>query len=364
MSVQTKVKPTSATIVGEKEKKRAYTRPFAASLRFDYIATILSIWLIGGVYLDGWAHNSIPQLESFFTPWHGVLYSGFGALAGFLTYNLIKNVRQGYPTRYALPVGYNISMLGVLIFLSGGIGDGVGHTLFGIEKGIEGLISPTHLQLALGGLLMLTGPIRSIWQRASVSGWRGLFPLIISMTLVLGVLNFFTFYANAVGQSWLVSTTLTGNVQNILARGVASVLLQTALLMGSLLLLIRYWQLPVGAVFTLVSVSTIGVCLMTNQWSLIPMALVAAVVSELLFVGLKPSATRPGAFRIFAFALPVAYFTCFFLTIQILKGISWTFYIWSGSIVLAGVAGLLLSYLVLTPMPRATTETETETAEA
>jgi hypothetical protein len=36
------------------------------------------------MFLDAWAHNNLAQLETFFTPWHAVLYSGFVALAGWM----------------------------------------------------------------------------------------------------------------------------------------------------------------------------------------------------------------------------------------------------------------------------------------
>ena len=35
------------------------------------------------------------------------------------------------------------------------------HIVFGIEEGVEGLIGPSHLVLALGGSLMITGPLRA-----------------------------------------------------------------------------------------------------------------------------------------------------------------------------------------------------------
>src|SRR6266536_4204640 len=43
----------------------------------DLVTLVLTAWLIGGLFLDGWAHNTRPQLETFFTPWHAVFYSGF-----------------------------------------------------------------------------------------------------------------------------------------------------------------------------------------------------------------------------------------------------------------------------------------------
>ncbi len=35
-----------------------------------------SAWLVGGVYLDGWAHHHGKVDDTFLTAWHAVLYSG------------------------------------------------------------------------------------------------------------------------------------------------------------------------------------------------------------------------------------------------------------------------------------------------
>src|SRR5215469_8876772 len=43
-------------------------------VRFDTgMALCLGVFLLGG-FTDGWAHNNIDGLDSFFTPWHAVLY--------------------------------------------------------------------------------------------------------------------------------------------------------------------------------------------------------------------------------------------------------------------------------------------------
>ena len=37
------------------------------------------LWMFIGAWVDASAHRYvISELESFFTPWHGILYSGFG----------------------------------------------------------------------------------------------------------------------------------------------------------------------------------------------------------------------------------------------------------------------------------------------
>jgi hypothetical protein len=117
--------------------------------RFDWLIVALSAWWLGGLYLDGWAHIHVPALETFFTPWHAVLYSGFAACALALLVTLVRNLRRGYPWRKALPAGYGLSLVGAAIFLVAGALDLVWHTLFGVERSVEALLSPTHLPLSL-----------------------------------------------------------------------------------------------------------------------------------------------------------------------------------------------------------------------
>ena len=48
--------------------------------RDQAIGVALGMWMIVGLFLDGWAHDN-NRPETFFTPWHGVLYSGFAVAA-------------------------------------------------------------------------------------------------------------------------------------------------------------------------------------------------------------------------------------------------------------------------------------------
>src|SRR4030095_700361 len=112
---------------------------------------ILSAWLIGVAFIDGWARTHGRVDTTFFTPWHVTFYTGFLAVACALVGVLLQQrTRRGTWPR-ALPPGYNLSLLGVVIFGGGGVGDLVWHTLFGIEKDVEALFSPTHRMLASGG---------------------------------------------------------------------------------------------------------------------------------------------------------------------------------------------------------------------
>ena len=124
------------------------------------ISAVLGGVMVGGVYADGWAHLNIGGLETFITPWHAMLYSGFGLLVGWLA-GMVWRRRGQARWLERVPVGYGWGWAGVAIFAMGGAGDMLWHLAFGIEVGLDALVSPTHLLLLTGGTLLLTSPLRA-----------------------------------------------------------------------------------------------------------------------------------------------------------------------------------------------------------
>ena len=84
---------------------------------FDAVMLAVSSWLVGGIFLDGWAHSHLNLLDTFFTPWHAVLYTGGLAVASFLGATLVINHTRGLAWRRALPAGYDLSLLGMGLFI-------------------------------------------------------------------------------------------------------------------------------------------------------------------------------------------------------------------------------------------------------
>jgi hypothetical protein len=64
--------------------QRDQTRPRTSWID-DMVLVLASGWVITGMVLDAWAHTH-QCLESFFTPWHGVLYSGFIVLMAWMAW--------------------------------------------------------------------------------------------------------------------------------------------------------------------------------------------------------------------------------------------------------------------------------------
>ena len=331
---------------------------------YGWAVAAASGWLVGGLWLDAWAHHNLPAaLETPFTPWHGVLYAGFLALAALLVAAPIRNRVAGSLWRQAVPAGYGPSLLGVLIFIVGGVADMAWHLLFGIEVGIEALLSPSHLTLALGAVLMVSGPLQAAWSSAP-GGRANLVPALLSLSLTLSVLTFFTEYANPFNLPWPArwfdaSTTLGQAGEQPLgdpralgqALGITSILLQAALLTGGILLAVRRWSLPFGAV-TLILTLNVGLSVVSHAYYLfVPAAMLAGLAADLLLWRLGPSPERPKTIRIFAFSIPAVLYALYFLTLALTGGVSWPVELWAGSILLAGAVGVLLSYLTVPPSP-------------
>jgi hypothetical protein len=343
---------------------RPQTREYAkSSIRFDLIVALLSTWFMVGLFIDGWAHNNGQVDNTFFTPWHGILYSGVAATGLFLAVTQMRNVGRGYDWGYALPKGYLLSLIGIVVFLLGGGFDFAWHEMFGFEADRAALLSPAHLLLSSAGFLILTGPVRAALARSRVDqiqGWLGFFPMVLALTLVLALLLFFTSFTHLETTAWWALTGTAGNDEYFLdVVGITSAVLPAALSVGVLLYVIRRWgkQLPFG---TLTFILTVSSALMFwLSLPLNPLPLPERVVTLLapLAAGLLGDAllhlldARRGGWRLgaLAFAVPFVYVLLFFVILNNLDGMWWAIHLSLGTAFYAGFAGLFLSLVQLAP---------------
>ena len=142
---------------------------------------IAMLWFFIGAWVDSSAHTYlIDDIETFFTPWHAMLYSGyaFSVLVAMYVKNKIKDYK------------FDVGVLGAVIFGIGGASDAIWHTLLGIEIGVEPLVSPSHLMLFLGSFLMLdyvftTRPNQDKLDAASVVAVSTIYALVMFITQFL-----------------------------------------------------------------------------------------------------------------------------------------------------------------------------------
>lgn len=301
---------------------------------FDWAVVALSGLMLFGVHLDAWAHHRYA-LETFFTPWHRLLYSGYGLLAVLLAG---RAVRGGGLRPRAMPAGYGWSLVGAGLFALGGISDLVWHTLFGIEVNVEALLSPPHLLLALGAGLMVTGPMRAALIRGET---RRSGPALMSLVMLLSLLTFFTAYANPLVEA--------GEGQGGLgpALGVAGVLVQSALLTGVVLFGVRHFQLPRFGLTLLVTLSAALMLLPHLDYAQLPPLVIGGLLLDAWRAGLRPTAARRGAFRAFAALVPPSVFALAVAALVRAGTLPWSWTLASGAVALAALVGWLLSFAFL-----------------
>lgn len=323
-------------------------------LAFDWGMMSLSLLFLGGLYLDGWAHNHGRVDDSFFTIWHAFFYSGFGLVALLLVGTLVVNRWRGAPWPLALPQGYQLSLLGVLIFAAGGVGDLIWHELFGIEKDFEALLSPTHLMLGLGLGWVVTGPLRAAWSRPGRQpGWAALTPALLSICALISTLTFFMMFSHPIfsttgGRLHYEFSSNAGQMGAVLGLMIVG-----AILVGPLLLALRRWTLPVGSLtliwgINLVTMTILGYHHDYSRWMTVAM-LLATVTLDLLLWRLRATLNAVTLLRLFAIGAPILLFSAYYLALLVTEGTRWSVHLVTGSVALAGVVGWLLSYLVAPP---------------
>ena len=321
--------------------------PIPPTRRFEWTVVALCTWLMAGAYLDAWAHRHLARLESFFTPWHSVLYSGIFAILIFLGTRALRNQARGHRLDQALPAGYNLSLIGAALFGVAGVIDMIWHLRFGIEVNLAALISPPHLLLMLAGTLIVAGPLRAAWRRpVSKAPWTA----VISASLLLSMLTFFNQFDEPLVNPYAATASATpATIADLQQLGILGIMVQTALLTGIILYLLSRFALPFGSITLLVGLNGALLGSLEQNFDLIPVAIIGGLLADLVMVWLRPGPQRVVALRVGAFIGPVGVSALYLLFLALTRGIDWPITLWLGAIAVSGAIGVLLSYLTVHP---------------
>jgi hypothetical protein len=240
------------------------SRVSAVTARQRWLLLGASAWMIIGLQLDAFAHQTVPNLETFWTPWHAVMYSGIAATGASLAWILSRHLplrRFTYRDLLELPVALKVAVFGMGLLLVGGGIDTLWHNLFGIEEGVEIFISPSHHMLIAGMVLVGAVPMLTRWAQRDERADRGLSrpdTALVLLSTVLSGLSLLTYvqHASVLGNASLgtpdIETTEVGQLSSYQAlHGYA---LSTILLMTTVVALGHRWRLPRGVGLALVAV--------------------------------------------------------------------------------------------------------------
>jgi hypothetical protein len=333
------------------------------SIALDYAVGICGVWISGGFFLDAWAHGHVP-VESFFTPYHAVFQSGILALALVVAAFAVRNHSVGYAWQNAVPRPYRLALLGIPIFLLGGVGDMLWHRILGIEEGVDALLSPTHQILGLGIFFVSSGPIRSVLADHHATTLARQFPLVLGLATWLILTHFGTAYAfdPAAGLTNapppivpFTSNYLTalGIGYYKIATGVLIVIFQSTLIAGFALWLVSRIRPRPGMLTLLFVIGNLpAAAAFTNQSPLLGVTFAQSLLTGLAadaFVARYdpyPSPATMRAFRWFAAGVPMTYIGIYLLGTLRSDGIWWDWNVALGSWIWSGVCGFALSLLI------------------
>ena len=322
----------------------------------DLLTDVLGLWLLLAVFVDGWAHFNRPALETFFTPWHALLYAGLLVMAAWVTVLTLVRHQSGETWSASLPLGYRSTAVGVAVFAVGGVGDLIWHQLFGIEIAVDALVSPTHLLLGAGGALILATGLRvALATRAATGGVTWDAPAMLSLALLVSLATFFLIYTSPFAQPAPVDA-FTPTPEGTPGHEAAELPVVSALsgyLVTTLLLTapITYvWNSTPRAPRALVSAIVIPVAWLSVALVDFPSTAVAgaagasaaAVVLDLLRPFIHHIADPPAARLWLAAAVPIGVWVGQLVGLASAAGLGWPPSLWAGVVVLCGAVGLVL----------------------
>lgn len=326
-----------------------------ASQTEDLVTVLLSTALVCGVMTDVWAHiNIIETIESFFTPWHGLLYTGFAATAAWTLF-LAHRRRADAPRWWfdGWPAGYRVGALGAGLFLFGGFADMVWHQTFGIETGLKTGLSPSHLLLDFGGVLLVTSPLRS-WWASRAGGARAATGIasaaLATVTPTVLLISLVAFTSLAPTRTYLVSAA----AHEVAVRGYLSYLLTTVLLLVPILLIYRRRIVPgtataiVGSVglFTSIVFEFPG----PQTVAALGATLGAAIADALLYrLDARRGPDAPLRLPIAGALVAALTWTGHLVGLHVAAGVRWPVELWSGTVVMTSLLAAALGGLAARP---------------
>ena len=184
----------------------------------------------------------------FLSGWHLVLYGGVASVGIWIAAGAL---RRGSAFVGSVPT----TTIGFMVLSAGGLIDALWHERFGTEKAVEALVSPPHLVVFTGLVLLLASPLVLLWHRPVVR--LGLVPgiaAVLSVVSALLVASLFTGYLSPMAgglslQAGYIEPLVGESLQDYdQVRGLGVVVWSAVLLAGGFVPLLARFRVPFGLI--------------------------------------------------------------------------------------------------------------------
>ncbi len=255
-------------------------------------------------------------------------------------------------------------LAGAGLFTAGGAGDLAWHEVFGVETGLDALLSPTHLLLLAGGLLAVTGPYRALTRatagRSAASppgdeplGLRAALPAVASLTLATALVAFFLLYLTPFGHP-ATAEPLTAIPEGAPGHqeaeapaivGLGAYLVTTAVLVLPLLTRARLAP-PGAATILLTAVAALSAAVSSfAQPGAVPAALLAGLSVDTVLARTRHRVESQARLLLVAAAVPALLWPLQLAALAATGQLRWPIELWLGVLILTTLAAAALAHL-------------------
>lgn len=287
------------------------------------ISFIFSGMIIAGMTLDGWAHAHGATDDTFFTPWHAVLYAGL--IGSTVWYGWLLR-RQQAPLR-AHRLGF--ALLPIVVVC--GIADFLWHTVFGIEIDISAQLSPPHIVLACVIATLVSLPSAQRHSNGDLTLW-GAVSGGLAATMMLTLTQFMSPISAVYAEIYSGDTAI--------GLGVTGFLLFASVWM-LVLLWMRRNHAPRGSFMIASLLLGVTQALISDDWRFVPLLVLSALICEYQF----PTQYVPHRRPLYGWA--ITFSLGYFGLLNYWYTLAWKPSVWGGVVVM--VIGLAYALSALQP---------------
>jgi hypothetical protein len=323
-----------------------------ASWREDLVTAVLGGVPVLGLILDGWARLRAPAGGGPFTFPRLMLYGGFLACAAWMLSR--HQVRRAWKID-AIPPGYRSGLFGIVVALIGFAGQGLAGGLFTGQSAIVRLVNPFQILLLLGTAMLVSSGFRGAWGGPSPArglSLREFSPIMLSLIWVTTLVGFFFQYASPY-VNWgrpRFDQVAAGSPQwdLVAVAAIFTVLVTNLLFLAPVILTLRRWQPPFGALTMVFGVTGLLESMLTglSLAGAVAAPLAAGLVADIAITRWPPEPDRPGRLRGLAMVTAFAFWVAYFAVLAVGFGTTWSPALWAGTTVFAGLSAWILAVLM------------------
>jgi len=357
----------------------------------DVVTAAIGLLGVVAMYWDAWRHNTEAiESDSFWSPPHIALYASLGGVALWIGLVVLRRQPVGTAATkaVAIPRGYGLGIVGLVLATIGGVGDYIWHAAFGFEDQVNAFWSPSHQLLFYGGFLVAATPFVSSWYRSSGRlDASAAIPVVLSSVVMMATATYALMHLSPLWNN----VAPTPGFQDDLARfddaypagdlppghvgldaavrtfgddsfpyyfyslnqSVAAMFVLSLTLTAPVLLILRRWRPPIGAVTVMFALYGLVYCVPTEfrDIELVVGLVVGALGVDLVIARARPELpARPWQFRAVGAAVPLLSIAFYLVAFELLgDGLAWDAEVWGGVLLTSTMIGLGLACLMAPP---------------